>query len=358
MISIHALREEGDQRRLIRTNRINQFLSTPSARRATRLLSVCLLCVISISIHALREEGDYMPAFYSIEALQFLSTPSARRATCSPFSPSKYTLDFYPRPPRGGRHQQLWQQLRLCTISIHALREEGDISGTGYDIAALLISIHALREEGDPARPTPLPSMTNFYPRPPRGGRLRADKRAFLVAKISIHALREEGDGGCLGRPVRFHCISIHALREEGDPVLRVRLPPGQHFYPRPPRGGRPEADQINLNVALISIHALREEGDVLRCRIRRVYPDFYPRPPRGGRPRAGMDNVQYAQFLSTPSARRATKDTPQGSLLLETFLSTPSARRATCRPCPWSRQGRYFYPRPPRGGRPAALHA
>ena len=231
-----------------------------------------------------------MPAFYSIEALQFLSTPSARRATCSPFSPSKYTLDFYPRPPRGGRHQQLWQQLRLCTISIHALREEGDISGTGYDIAALLISIHALREEGDPARPTPLPSMTNFYP--------------------------------------------------------------------RPPRGGRPEADQINLNVALISIHALREEGDVLRCRIRRVYPDFYPRPPRGGRPRAGMDNVQYAQFLSTPSARRATKDTPQGSLLLETFLSTPSARRATCRPCPWSRQGRYFYPRPPRGGRPAALHA
>ena len=35
-------------------------------------------------------------------------------------------------------------------------------------------------------------------------------------------------------------------------------------------------------------------------------------------------------------------------------FLSTPSARRATrCRP-PWQCRGSYFYPRPPRGGRPS----
>ena len=33
--------------------------------------------------------------------------------------------------------------------------------------------------------------------------------------------------------------ISIHALREEGD--MRNSRPKGQaqHFYPRPPRGGR-----------------------------------------------------------------------------------------------------------------------
>ena len=34
---------------------------------------------------------------------QFLSTPSARRATKDLKSKAKHTDDFYPRPPRGGR---------------------------------------------------------------------------------------------------------------------------------------------------------------------------------------------------------------------------------------------------------------
>ena len=33
-------------------------------------------------------------------------------------------------------------------------------------------------------------------------------------------------------------------------------------FYPRPPRGGRPEIDSYLEETKLISIHALREEGD------------------------------------------------------------------------------------------------
>ena len=36
------------------------------------------------------------------------------------------------------------------TISIHALREEGDVSGAGSCVNQI-ISIHALREEGDSA---------------------------------------------------------------------------------------------------------------------------------------------------------------------------------------------------------------
>ena len=56
--------------------------------------------------------------------------------------------NFYPRPPRGGR-PLLLEYLTICTeISIHALREEGDIAATARE------TIH-----GD------------FYPRPPRGGR-------------------------------------------------------------------------------------------------------------------------------------------------------------------------------------------
>ena len=81
---------------------VKRFLSTPSARRATRvrhqfsgLLQISIhalreegdsLNKISgrwdnISIHALREEGDGVAADAPIALLEFLSTPSARRAT-------------------------------------------------------------------------------------------------------------------------------------------------------------------------------------------------------------------------------------------------------------------------------------
>ena len=79
----------------------------------------------------------------------------------------------------------------------------------------------------------------------------------------------------------------------------------------------------------LISIHALREEGDwPQRCR-QRSSSYFYPRPPRGGRRLNISFRDALREFLSTPSARRAT-----GSFLKFTVGSN------------------YFYPRPPRGGR------
>ena len=56
-----------------------------------------------ISIHALREEGDsYFGSPYE-GRIRFLSTPSARRATRTSVAPTRGVYDFYPRPPRGGR---------------------------------------------------------------------------------------------------------------------------------------------------------------------------------------------------------------------------------------------------------------
>ena len=78
-----------------------------------------------ISIHALREEGDVGYSQSGGHAQLFLSTPSARRATR--------------------------QAVRFATgrdISIHALREEGD-ERSSTTSSSQLISIHALREEGD-----------------------------------------------------------------------------------------------------------------------------------------------------------------------------------------------------------------
>ena len=82
VISIHALREEGDMFGENDTNYWAEFLSTPSARRATVSVGQCIMESI-ISIHALREEGDiiYVGALFEI-------------------------YHFYPRPPRGGRQQK------------------------------------------------------------------------------------------------------------------------------------------------------------------------------------------------------------------------------------------------------------
>ena len=56
-ISIHALREEGDAAKSMWNAQPAEFLSTPSARRATRVETV-VGGGQGISIHALREEGD------------------------------------------------------------------------------------------------------------------------------------------------------------------------------------------------------------------------------------------------------------------------------------------------------------
>ena len=67
---------------------ISTFLSTPSARRATRQRTPNE-GQKRISIHALREEGDLDDLNDMMSLCEFLSTPSARRATLllSPASP-------------------------------------------------------------------------------------------------------------------------------------------------------------------------------------------------------------------------------------------------------------------------------
>ena len=172
-------------------------------------------------------------------------------------------MDFYPRPPRGGRPSLYLVDQRPEVISIPALREEGDV----------LSHCVPLRDK-------------NFYPRPPRGGR----PRPFVVcARLWGDFYPRPPRGGRLGVIPDGHAgikISIPALREEGDVRAVLCCQCNMNFYPRPPRGGRP-ADTfpvqeveaflsppsarratIRLPSAYpplhISIPALREEGDQL----------------------------------------------------------------------------------------------
>ena len=90
-----------------------------------------------------------------------------------------------------------------------------------------------------------------------------------------------------------------------------------------------------------------------MRCRLSLATSSFLSTPSarRATLNFAGL--VKATVFLSTPSARRATMAKVDGAHIKE-FLSTPSARRATLSAISCAQSALYFYPRPPRGGRPA----
>ena len=169
------------------------FLSTPSARRAT-IAPPLRRRGVMISIHALREEGDRVAAAQFFFDFLFLSTPSARRATqkCSEYAAS--TCNFYPRPPRGGRPGAHRHSGRYDAISIHALREEGDYASRSLSLSVILFLSTPSARRATSSRKQAAWFRNYFYPRPPRGGRPPLWRSLRASAKISIHALREEGD--------------------------------------------------------------------------------------------------------------------------------------------------------------------
>ena len=215
--------------------------------------------------------------------LLFLSTPSARRATrrcCSRRHCGQYFYprplrggrpgergnfqdagDFYPRPLRGGRRGGLAAFNLQAAISIHALCEEGDASasnncfgmkkflstpsarratgGFGVGCRLQIISIHALCEEGDLLRAactrppwiflsTPSARRATFFGRP-------VDK----ATNISIHALCEEGDRcSRAAQQAQRKFLSTPSARR-ATPRRRPKESSQPYFYPRPLRGGR-----------------------------------------------------------------------------------------------------------------------
>ena len=237
------------------------FLSTPSARRATAGEALRVSGVV-ISIHALREEGDrcspcprsdrlcyFYPrpprggrrtgAATSCHSGQFLSTPSARRATFKPEQSSvlqglflstpsarratpaaasaSMTRSFLSTP--SARRATVATLLRIAkaqNISIHALREEGDVGGGQfYATTDQFLSTPSARRATAMAHRRS-GHRRDFYPRPPRGGRRSSPikfhaHRGFLSTPSARRATFAQG------HVTSTKCISIHALREEGD---------------------------------------------------------------------------------------------------------------------------------------------
>ncbi len=187
-ISIHALREEGDE-------------PTNTKKRKEK----------DISIHALREEGDADKAKAAEAARKFLSTPSVRRATkLRYFVAGEYGISIHALREEGDGGKK--EKKMDWSISIHALREEGDVPQDTVRTEEIVISIHALREEGDR-------QYVGLYP----------------PHYISIHALREEGDSvSCSRIFATTPFLSTPSVRRAtyGAGLYAGR---GQYFYPRPP---------------------------------------------------------------------------------------------------------------------------
>ena len=176
----------------------------------------------------------------------FLSTPSARRAT--------YDDDHVPTQD---------------TISIHALREEGDCH-TDNCCLVDAISIHALREEGD---------CTAFS--------TNSSSRLFLSTPSARRATR--------------HCPMWTLLRV---------------FLSTPSARRATRSSEVIDDVSVISIHALREEGDTRRHQNDSDRHGFLSTPSaRRATLAEARQATFYNAFLSTPSARRATAKTETKSL-------------------------------------------
>ena len=236
------------------------FLSTPSARRATHP-RFCCSGESGISIHALREEGDVCGSPHAGHHKGFLSTPSARRAT--PMSRSICAR-------------------RSKFLSTPSARRATKVGGHGLQVRR--ISIHALREEGDLSRMAQNLQQVKFLSTP-------SARRATSQASNKSHRPKPFLSTPSARRATFFRCtscwidtISIHALREEGDILRGIGQWRNSDFYPRPPRGGRLLFRCHLQRLFCISIHALREEGDRKRHRAVGTDTNFYPRPPRGGR--------------------------------------------------------------------------
>ena len=176
MISIHALREEGDDQLPDSSFGVVLFLSTPSARRAT-IAGASAGISSAISIHALREEGDHLEKGRKRYMGAFLSTPSARRATAMAHRRSGHRRDFYPRPPRGGRRPRRRKSLTpVVFLSTPSARRATAIMLETCGCPVEFLSTPSARRATGHFRNLS-PVRDHFYPRPPRGGRQQKQRQ-------------------------------------------------------------------------------------------------------------------------------------------------------------------------------------
>ena len=195
-----------------------------------------------------------------------------------------------------------------------------------------------------------LSRMCNFYPRPPRGGRLvyqatTEDDRKFL----STPSARRATWTATLRRSFTKFLSTPSARR--ATVFVSPESSPGRNFYPRPPRGGRRSPTVFGWGVFLFLSTPSARRATVFFQTHSWFFSYFYPRPPRGGRRCGGRGAVRCRKI--SIHALREEGDNCQTHDKAVFRISIHALREeGDPRPSLSSPLSTYFYPRPPRGGR------
>ena len=200
----------------------------------------------------------------------FQSTPSVGRATIPIRKRGVESIYFNPRPPWGGRRKLETLTTLPPSISIHALRGEGDISGqAGTDLSPAFQSTPSV------GRATGIAFLiawrsASFQSTPSVG-------RATLVVNYDDYTDTIFQSTPSVGRATARRSSFRSILTFQSTPsvgratwMYKCVTNPATDFNPRPPWGGR----------LVIGINA-------------RYLVDFNPRPPWGGRLQK-YTNIQY----------------------------------------------------------------
>ena len=151
-----------------------EFLSTPSGWRATTKDKNPEAEDRVISIHALRVEGDSSAAVSLVLKSLFLSTPSGWRATVVTALFLSRAITFLSTPSGWRATVKRGSALAHVGISIHALRVEGDVASGSAGRSYVSNFYPRPPGGGRPGHTGTVAPLQHFYPRPPGGGRLAA----------------------------------------------------------------------------------------------------------------------------------------------------------------------------------------
>ena len=190
----------------------------------------------------------------------FQSTPPVWGATWPPRTCRSFCTRFNPRRPCGGRR-------RSPSLNSWSFRFQSTPPVWGATP-----SVH------------PHGAVARFQSTPPVWGATWMPWRNRHLPKSfqSTPPVWGATQSGRRRRPRRQ--VSIHAPRVGGDRLLRMGIPNGLRFNPRPPCGGRLVGVKSEFRRDAVSIHAPRVGGDGCPGAISISSGRFNPRPPCGGR--------------------------------------------------------------------------
>ena len=280
-ISIHVPREGDDGPASRARPLFLKFLSTSPARGTTRGRLARLL-PSKISIHVPREGDDPSSVDNLIERLVFLSTSPARGTTDREKLLRHAATKFLSTSPARGT--TLWQELSHSPLPFLSTSPARGTTSLPVNLSRFPSDFYPRPPRGGrPGVAVFGHIRLHFYPRPPRGGRLSSGcaivpKCQFLstspargttprtnadstVVGISIHVPREGDD---LEAVYGIHIgddISIHVPRE-GDDEQGGRQAMEWQISIHVPREGDDEGVRVQDAPADISIHVPREGDD------------------------------------------------------------------------------------------------